>query len=527
MINISDIPKNPGCYIYKNESGTVIYVGKAKNLKKRVSSYFNKKNHDPKTESLVKSIYEMEFIVTDNEVEALILENTLIKKYSPKYNIDLKDSKNYAYIYISEEDFPRIGISRNKSKKGKFYGPFTSAKERDYVLDVLKKTFKIRSCKNMHKRPCLRHHIKNCTAPCSGDITSKDYLNQIKKAEHVLKGHIDSLIDELKIEMDNKSKNLQFEEALLIREEINAIERLKTRQNVKRDVKYNEDVISILEKSGKLHIMVFNVLKGTLFDRKYFEFDYTENFFEEFLIQYYSENEVPSEIIISELPKNLEEDNNEYSSDAILEYLSKKKGSKVAFKIPKQGEKKQLLDLAIKNLEIYVNGNEIKVQSLKNKLMLDKSPNIIECFDISHLSGTSTVGSMVQFRNGKPDKKNYRRFKIKTVSGIDDFKSISEVVFRRYSKLLEENLELPDLIIIDGGKGQLSSAFSELRKLKLKIPLISIAKREEEIYTPGIENPLPIKKNEKASLFIQEIRDEAHRFAINYNRLLRKKELIK
>lgn len=340
MINISDIPKNPGCYIYKDESGTVIYVGKAKNLKKRVSSYFNKKNHDPKTEQLVKSIYDMEFIVTDNEIEALILESTLIKKYRPKYNIDLKDSKNYAYIYISEEDFPRIGISRNKSEKGKFYGPFTSAKERDYVLDVLKKTFKIRSCKNMHKRPCLRHHIKNCTAPCSGDITSKDYLNQIKKAEYVLKGNIDSLIHELKNEMDLKSKNLQFEEALVIREEINAVERLKTRQNVKRDVKYNEDVIGILEKSGKIHMMVFNVLKGTLFDRKYFEFDYTENFFEEFLIQYYLENEVPSEIIISSLPKNLEEESKDYNSDALLDYLSTKKRFKSRFQNPPKRRKK-------------------------------------------------------------------------------------------------------------------------------------------------------------------------------------------
>lgn len=527
MIDLTAIPKEPGCYIYKDTEGTIIYVGKAKNLKKRVSSYFNKKNHDPKTQSLVKSIFNMEFIVTNNEVEALLLESTLIKKYSPKYNIDLKDSKNYAYIYISEEKFPRIGISRNKSEKGKFYGPFISAKERDYVLDVLKKTFKIRSCKSMQKRPCLRHHIKNCTAPCTGEIESKKYLNQLKKAEYILKGNIDSLISSLKEEMSVKSKNLQFEEALLIRDEISAIEHLKTKQNVDRQKNYDEDIISIIEQNGKIHIIVFNVLKGTLYDRKYFEFEYSENFFEEFLIQYYSENKPPSEIILSSFPKNFEDESEEYDSNAILEFLSQKKGSKVSFKIPLKGEKKELLDLALKNLEILIRGNDLKVEALKNKLMLEKAPEVIECFDISHLSGNFTVASMVQFRNGKPDKKNYRRFKIKTVSGIDDFKSISEVVYRRYSRLIKENSNLPDLIIIDGGKGQLSSAFSELRKLNLKLPLISIAKREEEIYVPGIENPLPIKKNDKASLFIQEIRDEAHRFAISYNKLLRKKDLIK
>ncbi|ABR55492.1 excinuclease ABC, C subunit [Methanococcus vannielii SB] len=527
MINLSVIPKEPGCYIYRDIEKNIIYVGKAKNLKKRISSYFSKKNHDTKTQNLVKSIFDIEFIVTNNEIEALLLESILIKKHSPKYNIDLKDSKNYAYIYISEENFPRIGISRNKSEKGKFYGPFISAKERDYVLDILKKTFKIRSCKNMQKRPCLRHHIKNCTAPCTGNIASKKYLDQIKKAEYILKGNIESLISKLKDEMIIKSKNLQFEEAILIREEISAIENLKTKQNINRQKNYDEDIIAYIEKDGNIHIIVFNVLKGTLYDKKYFKFEYVENFFEEFLIQYYSENRPPSEIIISGFPKDFEDFSKEYNPNALLEFLSKKRESKVSFKVPKKGEKKELLNLAMKNLEILVLGNDLKVEALKNKLMLENPPKVIECFDISHLSGNFTVASMVQFRDGKADKKNYRRYKIKTVTGIDDFKSISEVVFRRYSKLLKENSKMPDLIIIDGGKGQLSSAFYELKKLNLKIPVVSIAKREEEIYAPGTENALPITKNEKASLFIQEIRDEAHRFAITYNKLLRKKDLIK
>jgi excinuclease ABC subunit C len=352
-------------------------------------------------------------------------------------------------------------------------------------------------------------------------------LDQIKKAEYILKGNIESLISKLKDEMIIKSKNLQFEEAILIREEISAIENLKTKQNINRQKNYDEDIIAYIEKDGNIHIIVFNVLKGTLYDKKYFKFEYVENFFEEFLIQYYSENRPPSEIIISGFPKDFEDFSKEYNPNALLEFLSKKRESKVSFKVPKKGEKKELLNLAMKNLEILVLGNDLKVEALKNKLMLENPPKVIECFDISHLSGNFTVASMVQFRDGKADKKNYRRYKIKTVTGIDDFKSISEVVFRRYSKLLKENSKMPDLIIIDGGKGQLSSAFYELKKLNLKIPVVSIAKREEEIYAPGTENALPITKNEKASLFIQEIRDEAHRFAITYNKLLRKKDLIK
>jgi excinuclease ABC subunit C len=283
---------------------------------------------------------------------------------------------------------------------------------------------------------------------------------------------------------------------------------------VEKSRKYDQDVISYRAEDGSVFLMLFKVYRGTLEGKEEFVFAQSDNFLEEFLVQYYSEREPPEELIIDE---PLE--------DSLVDFLTHIKGKKVHVTIPRQGEKKELLELARKNLDIGFFGDRMKVQALAEALHLPKAPQVIECFDISHLAGTFSVGSMVQFRGGRPDKSNYRRFKIKSVQGIDDFASIAEVVRRRYSRLQEEMQEMPDLILIDGGKGQLSSALGVLRELRLKIPIISLAKGEEEIYAPGLDGPLAIKKNEKASLFVQEIRDEAHRFAIAYNRLLRKKAI--
>jgi len=515
MFDIKNLPTDPGCYLFKDKNSKIIYVGKAKNLRKRIKNYVQKNDLDSKTQSLIRHVESVECIATDNEVEAFILENTLVKKYQPKYNIDLKDAKSYAFIHLTDEEFPRVLLARGKTGKGKFYGPVVSAQELNYILHFLKKTFALRTCKKLPKKPCLRYHINLCDAPCAGFINHEDYNRKIDKVKLVLSGNEKKLKKQSQKEMKNHSKKSHFEKALKIRDEIIAIERLNKRQNMQRQKKYNEDIINYKIKDEKVYLMIFNIYKGTLSNKNEYVFDYNDDFLEEFIIQYYSENPIPKEIIVSNK-----------INESIASFLEIKKGKKVKITKPQKGEKKQLLDLVIKNIEIAFFADTDKVDALKTKLKLHETPVVIECFDISHLSGTSTVGSMVQFRSGKPDKNNYRRFRIRTVEGIDDFAAIAEVVKRRYTRLKNEDVEFPNLIVIDGGRGQLNFALQEIEKLNLKIPIISIAKQFEEIYIPGMIHPLRLAKTEKALKYIQEIRDEAHRFAIKYNRLLRKKELI-
>jgi len=514
MISLDSLPHNPGCYLFMDDQGKVIYVGKARDLKKRVSNYFQKQDHIPRTKALVMASKGVEFIVTNTEVEALLLENTLIKKHQPRYNIKLKDSSRYACIELTEERFPRIRVSRKASGKGSFFGPFTSSRERTFVYQLLRKTFGLRTCKRQPKRACLRYHLGHCTGPCIGKISEADYLARVKRAAAALGGKSGELVESLQREMAQLSDRQEFERAMELRDEIAALQRLRERQQVEKNRKYDQDVISYQTEGSSVFLMLFKVYCGTLEGKEDFVFAQSDNFLEEFLVQYYSEHEPPEELIL-----------NEPLDESLVDFLSHVKGKKVHVTVPKQGEKKQLLELARKNVEIGFFGDRMKVQALAQVLHLPKSPQVIECFDISHLAGTFSVGSMVQFRGGRPDKSNYRRFKIKSVQGIDDFASIAEIVRRRYSRLKEEAQDMPDLIVIDGGKGQLSSALAELRELRLKIPIISLAKGEEDIYLPGLDGPLLIRKNEKASLFVQEIRDEAHRFAIAYNRLLRKKAI--
>jgi len=515
MFKSIKLPKNPGCYIFKDKKEMVLYVGKAKNLKNRIKTYEKNKDLDLKTTHMLKKAVDLDFIVTDTEVEALILENTLIKKYQPKYNVRLKDAKSHAYIRITDEKYPRAVIARRKTGKGEFFGPFVSAQERDYILHFIKKTFNLRTCKKLKKKPCLRYHINMCDAPCIDLIGKKDYDKKISKVKKVLSGKTKELIVDLKKEMKKLSLEKKFELALKIRDEIWALEKLNERQNMKREKKYNEDIINYEIKDDKIYLMLFNIYKGTLYNKNEYIFDYTNNFLEEFIIQYYSDKHVPKEII---LPEEIDE--------SVEKFLEKKRDSKIKVTIPKRGDKKQLIDLVLKNIELTFFSDIKKTKTLQDKLKLEDPPAIIECFDISHLSGTSTAGSMVQFRNGKPDKTNYRRFKIRTVDGIDDFLAIAEVIKRRYIRLKKEGREYPDLIIVDGGIGQLNFSLKELEKIGVKIPIISIAKKFEEIYIPGRVDPLRLSKKDKALHYIQEIRNEAHRFAIKYNRLLRKKEMI-
>lgn len=509
MIDHNSLPNKPGCYIYSNKRGKVIYIGKAKSLSKRVSSYFTKNDHDPKTKAMLEHVDSVDYIVTSNEVEALVLENSLIKKHKPRYNINLKDSKRYAYLRLTDENFPRLMIARQR--KGRVFGPFVSAQERDNVLATLKKIFRLRTCKKMPKRACLRYHINLCDAPCLGNISENDYAKRISNVKRILNGKIDIVLKELQKEMQTASSNLFFEKAIEQRNQIEALQYLKERQNMERSKSFDEDIINYVIHKNQVFLLLFNVYKGTLSNKQEFVFEYKERFLSEFIVQFYSEEKVAKELILPEKP-----------DDKIAEFLSAKRGNNVSVTVPKKGEKKQLLDLAKRNAEITFFGQIEKAEELGKKLKLKDTPNVIEVFDISHLSGTSTVASMVQFRQGRPDKNNYRRFKIRTVEGVDDFKAISEVVQRRYKRLKEENNAYPDLVIIDGGKGQLASAMDEIKKLGLKIPVISIAKRDEEIFMPYSRFPIKLDKKEKALRFVQEMRDEAHRFAIKYNRQLRK-----
>ncbi|MEM0465598.1 MAG: excinuclease ABC subunit UvrC [Candidatus Pacearchaeota archaeon] len=516
-IKYSNLPNLPGCYIFKDKEGKILYIGKAKDLKKRVLSYFQKplEEYDSKTKALIKNIDTIDFIVTESEKESLILENNLIKKHSPKYNINLKDSKRYAYLELTNEDFPRLLIARQKKEEGKYFGPFTSAEKRDYILETLTRIFKIRTCKKFPKKPCLRYSINLCEAPCIGNISKEKYSKKIKLVESVLKGKIKRIIKFLNEKMKKESKSQNFEKALEIRNVIQSLEYLKERQRVERQKKYNEDIINYVIKDNLVYLLLFNIYKGTLNNKQEFVFEKTEDFFEEFLLQYYSENPIPKEII---LPHHIDE--------SMKTYLSYKRGKKVKITVPDIGDKKILLDLVLKNIEIVFFSDTEKLEALKKELNLEETPRVIECFDVSHLSGTLQTGSMVQFRNGIPDKSNYRRFKIKSVNQIDDFAAIEEIVFRRYYRIKKEKLNLPNLIIIDGGRGQLNSALKALKKLNLNIPVISISKEFEEIYLPNINEPLKLEKKNIALQLIQKIRDEAHRFAIYYNKLLRKKSLF-
>lgn len=515
MIDTSHIPDEPGSYLFMDEEGTVIYVGKAKNLRKRVQSYFRKKEPDPKTAVLVEAIRSIDFIATASETEALILENTLIKKHQPKYNIDLKDAKSFAFIQLSDDPFPRIGIARKTGAKGTFFGPFVSGRERDHLLAMVKKIFGLRSCRRLPKRACLRYHIGTCPAPCIGAISQEVYAERVRQATEVLKGRTKNLILELKAEMERLSAACAFESAITIRETITALEHLAGRRMVTPKHASEGDLINYRVTGGEVYLLLFHQRNGTLMEKEEYQFTESPDFLSEFLVQYYSDHEVPGEVILPEMV-----------DDAITDYLTKLRGKGVLITIPKQGVKRELLDLAGKNVDLTWFSGEERVHALRRALHLGEMPDIIECFDISHLSGTAAVGSMVRFRGGRPDKKNYRRYSLKTAEGGDDPGSIREVVRRRYSRLIKEEKELPNLIIIDGGKAQLSAANSELKNLDLEVPVISIAKREEEIYLPAIPYPLPIPADDPASLLIQEIRDEAHRFAVTYNRIRRRKKVI-
>lgn len=515
----ADVPVNPGVYLFKNDEGEILYVGKAKNLRSRVKSYFANIDQPPKTRQLVGKIRNIDFILVNNEVEALLLENKLIKQHTPKYNINLKDSKTYAYIALTREDYPRILTSRKVSPKLESFGPYVEGFTRQDLQRLVTKVFKLRTCKTMHKRACLQHHIGNCTAPCIGNVTKEQYAEQVKGARMFLEGKFDRTMFLLEQQMQQASREQKFERALELRNQIASIRLLTQRQIVDKEKRYDQDAMAFSQEGDKIRVIQMGLRKGVLLGKKEFTVDRQPQVEQEFLKAFYAVNQIPREILLN---KPCWQDPEEKT--ALEEFLHAKRLAPVTLTVPKRGNKLYLIQLAEKNLQSSLTGNNALVD-LQTALDLPRLPRVIECFDISNLGQEHVVSGMVRFTDAKPDKKNYRKFKIKTVEGQDDFASMNEVVTRRYKRLKEENAQMPDLIIIDGGPGQVSAAQTALNTLNLKIPLIGLAKENEEIYRPNVPEPIQLDKNSRMMLLIRQIRDATHDFSLGYNRKRRQMKL--
>ncbi len=541
------VPEQPGCYLYYDATGEIIYVGKAKNLKRRVYSYFHKQHESPKTNILVSQIEKLEYIITDSEVEALILESHLIKKHKPKYNILLKDDKKYPYFLITDEDFPRIQVVRKKNlnpDKGRFYGPYTDVGAMYATLEFLKKLFPLKQCKapKFSNRPCLYYHIGKCLAPCQGKVTPEEYQKLIHQVELFLSGKQTELLKQIQEQMQKYAETEQFEKAAKMRDSYLDLQKTLERQKVVyENTKLNEDIIAVLYEDGILAIVIMMIREGRLIDKKDFTYfvdniDKTE-YFETFFRDYYTglKLEFPDRII----SKDLEEVGQKSLYEDWLKIIS---GKKVTINYAKS-KYKEIYELALKNATNLLENAKLKKMAqirddfnevgsyLAEKLHLTNFPNRIECYDISHIQGTNTVASMVVFQNGLPKKTAYRKFKVRSTEGKpDDFLSMKEVLSRRLSRLGEPKWEKPDLIIIDGGKGQLSSVMQIVEGMGIKvgkdgIDFVSLAKREEEVFLPNQSESILLPRDSNALYLIQRIRDEAHRFAITFHRDLRSKKL--
>ncbi len=548
---LKNLPVNPGVYQFINDKGKVIYVGKARNLKNRIKTYFVNGIISPKTSALVNKIYDFELIVTDNEIEALVLENNLIKKFKPRYNVNLKDDKSYPFIKVTNEPFPRIYPTRRVIKDGsKYYGPYTSVKDMKSSLRLINQIFKIRSCKlsitkeaieKKKFRVCLDYHIKKCDGPCEGLISRDDYVEMVNEAIKVLKGKTDDLIDDLNIKMQKTVENLEFEKAAEIRDKIEKLQIISSRQKVVSNDFIDRDVIAIAYEGKDASCSILNIRNGKLVGKKQLklsaENDEISEIYASAIKFYYTDFvEIPKEIVVEVEPDD---------SETLIEWLTLKvnqasnKTQKIKLIIPQKGELKSLIKMCKENASLQL--KEIQLQKMKNEgyvpysvaalqrdLRLSSLPRKIECFDISNLQGTDSVASMVVFEDGKPKKSLYRKFIIKDVVGPDDFLSMQEVIRRRYSKLLEVNEKMPDLIMVDGGKGQLSSAIEILDEIGMKnYNIIGLAKRLEEVFFPYNSEPESIPKTSSGLKLLQQVRNEAHRFAITFHRNRRSKRTIK
>lgn len=552
------IPSNPGIYLMKDKTGKIIYIGKAKNLKNRITNYCslnsesNLKYKDKnfwKTQLLVKKVNDIEYILTDNEIEAFLLESNLIKKYRPIFNIELKDQQRYTYLKVTDEKFPRLLVARRNRNgdfqgiPGNIYGPFVYGSSRFLSIGILRKIFKVRICNRLPTKPCLEYFIHNCDAPCIKKINEAEYLNNIKKLKEILseKNGLENFISNLKIEMNIESQKQNYEKAKEIRDTIKTIESLLIHQKMEINNRTNEEYIGtkIDILSGVSHILIFRRINGVISDQKKFEYELVgDNNLSTFLLQYYTTAaQIPHKIYVNEIPSSKK------TLELALKKLCNHNVNIIQVTDSSNNEKKDLMNLILKNLSMQVESKYNRsVIELKNILNLQEFPFIIDCFDISNFGITYAVGACIRFVNGYPYKRGYRKFRIRNLQfKQDDYSMIKEIVDRKYSlhKISDQDYQVndnnnvnsqhtyntdnsfPDLIVIDGGKGQLASAQIVLKKKGLNIPVISLAKENEEIYTSYSSDPLQISKKNPALHLLQFVRDEAHRFGLAYNIKLR------
>jgi excinuclease ABC subunit C len=536
-LKVKALPSSPGVYQYLDENGTIIYVGKAKNLKNRVSSYFNKNQENRKTILLVRRIVDLHYIVVDTENDALLLENNLIKKYQPKYNIQLKDDKTYPWICIKREPFPRVFSTRRLVRDGsQYFGPYTNVKVLNTLLTLLKELFPIRNCNfdlsasNIKKgkfKVCLEYHIGNCKGPCEGKETEEEYHQYIQQIANISKGNLTPVFELLSQKMNYHAEKYEFELAQKMKEKMDILERYRSKSTIVSPTIDKVDVITLKEDEKSFFVNYLVISNGSIIH------GYTTEIKKKL-------DEKKEDIIGFVLPEFRERFQSDSKEVIVAEHLNLKIDG-LQFFVPQRGDKKQLIDLSLRNVSYYkleklkqekiINPErhtERILEKIKKDFKLADLPVHMECFDNSNIQGTNPVSACVVFKDGKPSKRDYRHFNVKTVEGPDDFATMEEVVYRRYKRLLEEQVSLPQLIIIDGGKGQLSSALKALEKLNLrgKVAIVGIAKKLEEIFFPGDSLPIYLDKRSESLKVIQFMRNEAHRFGITHHRNKRSKTAL-
>ena len=523
-VSKADIPRHPGIYIMKDAAGHIIYIGKAKDLRKRVRSYFSR-TQDYKTARMVESIGDIEFVLTDTENEAYILESSMIKRHRPKFNIELKDQERYTYLRITDEKYPRLVVARRTRSgrflgRGKVYGPFVHGSSKLLTIGTLRKSFKIRICKTLPRHVCLEYHLGNCEGPC-----------EFAEAQERYAGHVDDLVDVLRNrnqagafakklaeEMAEAANLRQFERAREIRDTLARLGSLQTEQKMARPAGSDEEFFGIRVRGGEAVVMNFRMSSGVIRDSDKFFFSVIgDNNFSNFLFQYYTTHPIPELIVVSEEPENR----------ALLEsLLAEQAGRTVRISEPSTAMRRDMINLLLKNVDLVMEKSvEAGTRELQEMLGMAEPPRIIECFDISNHGDEYAVGSMSRFINGRPDKQGYRRFRIRGVKGRDDFAMIAEVVRRRYSRLRREDGQMPDLVLIDGGKGQLASAVLALKSAGVSLPCASLAKENEEVFVPGRSKPITIPPARPSLKILQYARDESHRFGVAYNRAIRRSRI--
>ncbi len=532
---LSLLPDSPGVYQYFDKEGNIIYVGKAKNLKRRVSSYFNKKHESLRTTMLVRNICDIKYTVVGSEEDALHLENSFIKEYKPRYNVLLKDDKTYPWITVRNEPFPRVFLTRKVIHDGsKYYGPYANVQLARTVIELIRSIYPIRTCSHLlsaenierHKyKVCLQYHIKNCKGPCEGMQSEADYREEIEQIRQILSGNIQQLTDHLKEEMNALAEQLKFEEAQQLKEKYLLLEKYKAKSVIVSSTIHNVDVFSYAEDENDAYVNYLHVRNGSIV--------------QSYTLEYRKRLDETREEILSLAIAELRQRFKSESHEIIVPFLPESEFKETFFTVPQRGDKRKLLEVSEQNVKQYKLDKVKSAEKLnpeqritrilsraQKDFRLHNLPMHIECFDNSNIQGTLPVSSCVVFKKAKPSKKDYRHFNVKSVEGPDDFASMYEAVYRRYKRLSEENQPLPDLVVVDGGKGQLSAACGALRDLHLQIPIIGIAKRLEEIFFPDDPIPLYLDKNSESLRLIQQMRDEAHRFGITHHRNRRSKKQV-